>query len=130
MASRDFPLHKLRYALNLLLIVLAVIIVYQVIYEVKLASDEVLVQGMLRNISDTLETYHLKHGRYPEDITSVILEEYPYRLDYYFIGPYYGYMFEHDIVAHDYIIKATPVNADKSAVLMVRTGGEIYQAER
>lgn len=127
MLLMEYPVDQIKRVLFIVLVILSLILTVQVITQVKISSDEVMVQSILRKISDTLEDFKKKQGYYPPNLSSVILREYPYRLDYYFTSPINGYKLQSSISKHTYDITASPVSGPSEKIFHIRTGGEITE---
>ena len=127
MKIKDYNLDRVKTLLILTLLLLLSLLTYQIISEVKLASDDVLAQANLRSISDALENYQKSHGIYPRRIDQVITEEYPYKLEAYFQGVHHGFRYSYEISEKHYAIYANPVAEDSESrmIYKIQNGGEL-----
>ncbi|HPB67980.1 MAG TPA: hypothetical protein PLT76_08340 [Candidatus Omnitrophota bacterium] len=128
MNTTDAGLNRIKMALFLILSFLLGLLTYQVISEVKSASDDVLAQAVLRKISGTLEDYHQSHGIYPRRIDQMMMEEYPYKIGVYFTGVHHGFRYTCDLSDDHYTISAHPDNAPEGAGITysIKNGGELF----
>jgi len=128
MNTTDAGLNRIKMALFLIFFFLLGLLTYQILSEVKSASDDVLAQAILRKISGTLEDYRQSHGIYPRRIDQVIMEEYPYKVEAYFTGVHHGFRYTYDISEDQYTISAYPDDTEEGAGITysIKNGGELF----